>query len=126
MVSRRKILSRSRDDLNLDDDFKEVTQAHFQDDTWYSKEKLYKVGQHPLEPLIQKIIKYFSSQDHVEEILRKWDAIDDEIWAKVIVLERNRRVAKVMIKSDGLILTFCYSGLCSCSCLDSERRKRWL
>ena len=34
-------------------------------------------------------------QDHVEEILRKWDAIDDEIWAKVIVLERNRRVAKV-------------------------------
>ena len=34
-------------------------------------------------------------QDHVQEILRKWDAIDDEIWAKVIVMERNRRVAKV-------------------------------
>ena len=33
----------------------------------------------------------------MEEILRKWDAIDDEIWAKVIVLERNRRVAKVNI-----------------------------
>ena len=33
----------------------------------------------------------------MEEILRKWDAIDDEIWAKVIVLERNRRVAKVDI-----------------------------
>ena len=32
----------------------------------------------------------------MEEILRKWDAIDDEIWAKVIVLERNRRVAKVL------------------------------
>ena len=31
----------------------------------------------------------------MEEILRKWEAIDDEIWAKVIVLERNRRVAKV-------------------------------
>ena len=29
----------------MDDDFggKELT-AHFQDDTWYSKEKLYKVG----------------------------------------------------------------------------------
>ena len=27
--------------------------------------------------------------------MRKWEAIDDEIWAKVIVLERNRRVAKV-------------------------------
>ena len=36
-------------------------------------------------------------QDHVEEILRKWEAIDDEIWAKVIVLERNRRVAKVIV-----------------------------
>ena len=46
-----------------------------QDDTWYSKEKLYK--------------------DHVEEVLRKWDAIDDEIWAKAIVMERNKRVAKV-------------------------------
>ena len=33
----------------------------------------------------------------MEEILRKWDAIDDEIWAKVIVLERNRRVAKVNV-----------------------------
>ena len=33
----------------------------------------------------------------MEEILRKWDSIDDEIWAKVIVLERNRRVAKVNI-----------------------------
>ena len=37
----------------------------------------------------------FCLQDHVEEILRKWESIDDEIWAKVIVLERNRRVAKV-------------------------------
>jgi len=28
-------------------------------------------------------------------VLRKWDAIDDEIWAKAIVMERNKRVAKV-------------------------------
>ena len=34
----------------------------------------------------------------MEEILRKWDSIDDEIWAKVIVLERNRRVAKVSLE----------------------------
>ena len=33
-------------------------------------------------------------QDHIAEVLEKWDNIDDEIWAKVIVLERNRRVAK--------------------------------
>jgi len=76
MVSRRKILSRSRDDLNLDEEYKDYTD-HYQDDTWYSKEKLYK--------------------DHVEEVLRKWDAIDDEIWAKAIVMERNKRVAKVYL-----------------------------
>jgi hypothetical protein len=40
----------------------------------------------------------------VQEILRKWDAIDDEIWAKVIVMERNRRVAKV--KTTGLFLFY--------------------
>ena len=45
MVSRRKILSRSRDDLNLEDDYtKPDKTAHFQDDTWYSQEKLYKVS----------------------------------------------------------------------------------
>jgi hypothetical protein len=33
-------------------------------------------------------------QDHIQEVLDKWHQIDDEIWAKVIVLERNRRVAK--------------------------------
>jgi len=83
MVSRRKILSRSRDDLNLDEDYKDLT-SHHQDDTWYSKEKLYK--------------------DHVEEILRKWEAIDDEIWAKVIVLERNRRVAKAYARAPVLTI----------------------
>ena len=31
----------------------------------------------------------------MEEVLRKWDAIDDEIWAKAIVMERNKRDAKV-------------------------------
>ena len=43
----------------------------------------------------ENFVKPFCLQDHVEEILRKWESIDDEIWAKVIVLERNRRVAKV-------------------------------
>lgn len=33
-------------------------------------------------------------QEHVQEVLDKWTQIDDEIWAKVIVFERNRRVAK--------------------------------
>jgi len=80
MVSRRKILSRSRDDLTLG----EERTKHTQDDTWYSKEKLYK--------------------DHVEEVLRKWDAIDDEIWAKAIVMERNKRVAKAYARAPVLTI----------------------
>ena len=42
MVSRRKILSRSRDDLNLDDSFRPGAAAE-EEDVWYAKEKLYKV-----------------------------------------------------------------------------------
>ena len=42
MVSRRKILSRSRDDLNID----EPRIVEDQEDVWYQKEKLYKVRTH--------------------------------------------------------------------------------
>lgn len=38
-------------------------------------------------------------QDHVQEVLDKWTQIDDEIWAKVIVFERNRRVAKAYARA---------------------------
>ena len=38
MVSRRKILSRSRDDLNMEAPPEE------EEDIWYNKDKLYKVG----------------------------------------------------------------------------------
>ncbi|XP_021915700.1 uncharacterized protein LOC110827886 isoform X2 [Zootermopsis nevadensis] len=76
MVSRRKILSRSRDDLNLDSAF--VMQEE-EEDVWYQRDKLYK--------------------DHIQEVLDKWTQIDDEIWAKVIVLERNRRVAKAYARA---------------------------
>ncbi|KAE8750714.1 hypothetical protein FOCC_FOCC002691, partial [Frankliniella occidentalis] len=40
MVSRRRILSRSRDDLNLDATF--TTQQEEEEDVWYNKDKLYK------------------------------------------------------------------------------------
>ena len=40
MVSRRKILSRSRDDLNMEAPPEE------EEDIWYNKDKLYKVGGH--------------------------------------------------------------------------------
>jgi len=76
MVSRRKILSRSRDDLHLDGG---VTGEQDEEDVWYNKEKLYK--------------------EHIQEVLNKWQSIDDEIWAKIIVLERNRRVAKAYARA---------------------------
>ena len=45
MVSRRKILSRSRDDLNLDTTpGLGGTDPQDEEDVWYQKEKLYKVG----------------------------------------------------------------------------------
>jgi len=74
MVSRRKILSQSRDELSYEPQAEEP-----EDDVWFTKEKLYK--------------------DHIQEVLDKWESIDDEIWAKVIVLERNRRVAKAYARA---------------------------
>ena len=35
----------------------------------------------------------------MQEVIDKWDSIDDEIWAKIIVLERNRRVAKAYARA---------------------------
>ncbi|CAD7077099.1 unnamed protein product [Hermetia illucens] len=73
MISRRKILSRSLD--NLDD----ISRTGEEEDVWYDKDKL--------------------CRDHIQEVLDKWTQIDDEIWAKIIVFERNRRVAKAYARS---------------------------
>ncbi|XP_023328397.1 uncharacterized protein LOC111701371 [Eurytemora carolleeae] len=75
MVSRRKILSQSRDELS----YELNTKMEEEDDVWFTKEKLFK--------------------DHIQEVLDKWESIDDEIWAKVVVLERNRRVAKAYARA---------------------------
>jgi len=77
MVSRRAILSRSRDDLASGAQA-DMFSSH-SEDQWFSKEKLYK--------------------DHIIEVLSNWESIDDEIWAKVIVLERNRRIAKAYARA---------------------------
>ena len=45
------------------------------------------------------ICNIFFFQDHIQEVLNKWQSIDDEIWAKIIVLERNRRVAKAYARA---------------------------
>lgn len=79
MVSRRKILSRSRDDLNM-----EQPQVEEEEDVWYNTEPCF--------------------QEHIEEVFKKWSQIDDEIWSKVIVFERNRRVAKAYLRSPVLTI----------------------
>lgn len=78
MVSRRKILSRSRDELNVDYHLEE------EEDVWFQKDRLFK--------------------DHIQEVLNKWGQIDDEIWAKIIVMERNRRVAKAYARAPVLTI----------------------
>lgn len=70
VVSRQRILSRSRDDL--------VANDYEDEDVWYDLDELVK--------------------EHIHEILKKWDQIDDGIWAKAIVFEKNRRVAKAYVR----------------------------
>lgn len=50
-----------------------------EEDVWFDKEKL--------------------CREHIQEVLSKWKQIDDEIWAKVVVFERNRRVAKAYARA---------------------------
>uniref|UniRef100_A0A1B0BKU4 MH2 domain-containing protein n=1 Tax=Glossina palpalis gambiensis TaxID=67801 RepID=A0A1B0BKU4_9MUSC len=45
-----------------------------------------------------------STLEHIQEVLDKWTQIDDEIWAKVIVFERNRRVAKAYARAPVLTI----------------------
>merc|ERR1739838_72875 len=83
MVSRRKILSRSRDDLHIEGGAHNPGEPE-EEDIWFNKDKLYK--------------------EHISEVLGKWQSIDDEIWAKIIVLERNRRVAKAYARAPVLTI----------------------
>ena len=39
------------------------------------------------------------------EVRDKWQSIDDQIWAKVIILERNRRVAKAYARAPILTIS---------------------
>jgi len=58
--------------------------AEEEDDIWFQKDRLFK--------------------DHIQEVLNKWKQIDDEIWAKIIVMERNRRVAKAYARAPVLTI----------------------
>ena len=80
MVSRRKILSRSRDDLNLDSDNlqdsdpngdlnpynyrnnRRINLMDSEDDVWYHKDKLYKVSfLNPYIYLLEELKKWKSN-----------------------------------------------------------------
>ncbi|KAI1285301.1 hypothetical protein HDE_12088 [Halotydeus destructor] len=77
-ISRKRIICQSQSDLTgfpvrytgCDND---------EQDIWYSQEKLY--------------------QDHIQEILMKYQQLDDDIWGKLIYMQRNRRVAKVYTRA---------------------------
>ena len=43
-------------------------------------------------------------EDHLEEVEMKWDHYDDEVWAKAIIFERNRRVAKVLFRKPVVVI----------------------
>lgn len=47
-------------------------------------------------------VSFALEQDHIQEIIDKWFAIDDEIWAKIICMERNRRIAKAYARKHAL------------------------
>ncbi|KAF3424918.1 hypothetical protein E2986_07009 [Frieseomelitta varia] len=93
MVSRRKILSRSRDNL-VESQYEDQDE----EDVWYNLDKLYKFEKF-LRCIVVDILL-----DHIQEVLDKWNQIDDEIWAKVIVFERNRRVAKAYARAPVLTI----------------------
>lgn len=37
-------------------------------------------------------------------MFRKWEQIDDEIWAKMIFMSRNRRIAKAYVRVPAVII----------------------
>ena len=92
-VSRRAIVAKSGPVTVARDGHQKGKEFTF-DDQWFSKEKLYKVLIY-----FKCCITYQFQQDHIREVLEKWQNIEDEIWAKVIVLERNRRVAKAYARA---------------------------
>ena len=43
--------------------------------------------------------------DHIEEVMEKWNGIDDQIWGKVIVMEKNCRVAKMFLSKSEMVVS---------------------
>ena len=68
-------------------------------------------------------------EDHLEEVEMKWDHYDDEVWAKVIVFERHRRVAKFLFRKPTVVVDnnhdgYSEDGIIGLRGFDNERRDR--
>ena len=48
--------------------------------------------------------------DHIAGILKKWECIEDEIWAKIVLMEKNHMVAKAFIRTPVLTVNGGKSG----------------
>lgn len=70
---------------------------------------------YPIQPLLTEhyqpnlkiynnVIIHKKKQDHIQEIIDRWLVIDDEIWAKIICMERNRRIAKAYARRHSLTI----------------------
>ncbi|KAH9372615.1 hypothetical protein HPB48_014691 [Haemaphysalis longicornis] len=62
------------------------------------------VSRMPTARNLTRTFRRGSSGDHIQEVLNKWGQIDDEIWAKIICMERNRRVAKAYARASVLTI----------------------
>lgn len=69
MVSRRKILSRSRDDLNIDQAYMDE-----EEDIWYQKDKLFKVSK--TLKIFKKIISRLPEKWLIKKFSRKTCPVD--------------------------------------------------
>lgn len=64
----------------------------------------YKIHFSPNNVSVLFLFPLLFTQEHIQEVLDKWTQIEDEIWAKVIVFERNRRVAKAYARAPVLTI----------------------
>lgn len=82
MISRRRILSRSRDDLTAESAY----QTEEEEDVWYQKEKLFKVNY-----FLTKAAQVPSSSDHHQICIPLYHMVTPEFQIDVIILRLSPR-----------------------------------
>ena len=43
-------------------------------------------------------------EDNIEEVEEKWENLDDEVWGKMIVMNKNQRVGKVLLRKPTVVI----------------------